>query len=277
MRVTWRAIAITMVENAGRGIGHLEILGAYDQYLFALGAAVGTLAAAGLLLWWTNRQASIALRRSLRGVVAQLPSLIGVLFGLNLAFLANDTWSARDRATEAVYREADSLRGLLTVAHTLPPPEGDALAETVKAYAVEVVQVEWPLLGRRRHSREATRLLDRMVAEISGAKGLGAATLSRSFLQEELAEIRRDRNLRISLSQTHVNPLKWLGMAFLGFLTMISLAAVHLEAPRAEIFAVLLFAAAAAPSAGLVLVLGNPYQPPVSISAQPIQDVLELP
>jgi len=255
----------------------VEIFGPYDQYLFALGAAVGTLAAAGLLLWWTNRQPSIGIRRSLRGVVAQLPNLIGVLFGLNLAFLANDTWSARDRATEAVYREADSLRGLLTVARTLPSGQGDGLAETVKAYAGEVVQVEWPLLGRRQHSGEATRLLDRMVGQIAGTDRVGAATASGTFLQGELAEIRRDRNLRISLSQTHVNPLKWLGMAFLGFLTMISLAAVHLEAPRAEIFAVLLFAAAAAPSAGLVLVLGNPYQPPVSISAQPIRDVLMLP
>lgn len=46
---------------------------------------------------------------SLRGVVPPFINIIGVLFGLTLAFLANDTWSAHDRATNAVYKEADAL------------------------------------------------------------------------------------------------------------------------------------------------------------------------
>lgn len=46
--------------------------------------------------------------RSLEGVAPPFINIVGVLFALTLAFLANDTWSAHDRAMGAVYREADA-------------------------------------------------------------------------------------------------------------------------------------------------------------------------
>ena len=78
------------------------------------------------------------------------------------------------------------------------------------------------------------------------------------------------RDLRVALSQTHVNPLKWLGMAFLGLLMMISIVMVHVDQARAELLAVLLFAAAAAPTAAIVLVQGNPFQQPTAVTSAPI-------
>jgi len=87
-------------------------------------------------------------------------------------------------------------------------------------------------------------------------------------------QIRQSRDERIALSQTHVNPLKWLGMAFLGFLTMISVAAVHIGAPRAMILSVSLFALAAAPTAVIVLIHGNPFQGFAAVSEAPIAAAL---
>ena len=50
--------------------------------------------------------------------------------------------------------------------------------------------------------------------------------------------LRNDRDQRIALSQMHVNPLKWMGMAFLGLLTLISIAVVHVEHLRAAATAI---------------------------------------
>ena len=47
--------------------------------------------------------------------------------------------------------------------------------------------------------------------------------------RRKASEIRDERDQRVALSQTHVNPLKWLGMAFLGLLTLLSIAVVHVE------------------------------------------------
>ena len=86
----------------------------------------------------------------------------------------------------------------------------------------------------------------------------------------QVVDVRDSRDQRIGLSQTHVNPLKWLGMAFLGFVTMLSVAVVHVEHPRAALVAIWLFALAAAPTAAIVLVQGNPFQQPTTVSPAPI-------
>ena len=55
---------------------------------------------------------------------------------------------------------------------------------------------------------------------------------------------------------------------------ILSIAAVHLSATRAGILAITLFAVAAAPSAAIVLVQGNPFQEPAAVSAEPILQAL---
>ena len=95
-------------------------------------------------------------------------------------------------------------------------------------------------------------------------------TSVQSLMLQQAVQARSMRDLRIALSHTHVNPLKWLGMAFLGFLTMISIAMVHVDRSRAELLAILLFAAAAAPTAAIILVHGNPFQEPAAVTAAPI-------
>lgn len=91
---------------------------------------------------------------------------------------------------------------------------------------------------------------------------------------DQVITMRDERDQRVSLSQTHVNPLKWLGMAFLGLLTLLSVAVVHIERPRALLAAVVLFAFGAAPTAAIVLIQGNPFLAPVGVTSAPLQAVL---
>lgn len=122
---------------------------------------------------------------SLQGVAPPFINILGVLFGLTLAILANDTWSARDQATRAVYREADALLGLIA---------SEAFAQNT----TDNVQ---------------------------------------ALMLNKISEARDERDQRVALSQTHVNPLKWLGMGFLGLLTLLSIAIVHIDKPRAALVA----------------------------------------
>jgi hypothetical protein len=86
--------------------------------------------------------------------------------------------------------------------------------------------------------------------------------------------VRDERDQRVALSQTHVNPLKWCGMAFLGMLTLLSIAVVHVDRPRAAFVAVVLFALAAAPTAAIVLIQGNPFQHPTDVTPGPIKEAV---
>lgn len=245
--------------------------GAYDHYGFALVALVGTFAASALLVGWMHDARRAAWLSTLKGVAPPFINIIGVLFALTLAFLANDTWSAHDRATDAVYREADGLRAILSLTRALPESERTTVERAARTYARSAVETEWPLLAARRHSSATSADLDGLLAAVASRSfdaALGPAVHAR--LLTEVMEVRASRDRRIALSQTHVNPLKWLGMAFLGFVTMVSVAVVHVTRPRAALVAILLFAAAAAPTAAIVLVQGNPFQEPTTVTPAPI-------
>ena len=253
------------------GTGETMNLGAYDHYGFAAIALIGTFLASWAVVTWMHDARRTAWLLSFEGVAPPFINIIGVLFALTLAFLANDTWSAHDRATTAVFREADSLQAIVSLTRRLPAAERGEVDRAVAAYARSAVEVEWPLLAQRRHSDATSQDLDRLLglfAERTFGEVLGPAVHARLLAQA--MEVREARDQRIALSQTHVNPLKWLGMAFLGFITMLSVAAVHVTKPRAALAAILLFSAAAAPTAAIVLVQGNPFQQPTTVSPAPI-------
>ena len=116
------------------------------------------------------------------------------------------------------------------------------------------------------------------VAIFGTAAGLWAVATQPQVLALMLAlahQVSNERDSRISLSQIHVNPLKWLGMALLGLLTMLSVAATHLGRTRAMAAALVLFAASAGPTAAIVLVQANPFQAFTWVSPAPFLAVAD--
>jgi len=245
-------------------------LDTYDHYGYALVALLGTFAAAAAVLRWMAHPAFAPHVARLRGVVPPFINIVGVLFGLTLAFIANDTWNAHDKATSAVYREADELRSLVVLSAALPPPERQAFRQLLSDYAQASAQ-EWQHLARREASPRAEALAAALLLRVAAADMAQAVGHNpQALMLKAVADIRQARDLRVSLSQTHVNPLKWLGMAYLGFLCILSVAVVHVDNVRAAAAAIVLFALSAAPTAAIVLIQGNPFQPPSFVSAQPI-------
>ena len=224
--------------------------------------------------WVLNRPRHSAWLASLQGVAPPFINIIGVLFGLTLAFLANDTWSAHDRAMNAVFKEADSLRSIVVLSQQLAEPARGEVLDAVSHYG-QASAGEWPMLAARQSSTEVAALADALLNLLASPTiAAGTSNSVQALMLRKAVEIRDERDLRISLTQTHVNPLKWLGMAFLGFLTLLSISVVHLDKPRAAMVAVILFALAAAPTAAIVLIQGNPFQQPTSVTPAPIIDAV---
>ena len=152
---------------------------------------------------------------------------------MTLAFLGNDTWSAHDRAMRSVYREAEALRSIAVLSQTLPAVLQERLRAALVGYASASAD-EWQLLARRAESRAVVERADELLILLASSeieKTAGANV--QALLLRKISEIRDERDQRVALSQTHVNPLKWLGMAFLGLLTLLSIAVVHVDRARA--------------------------------------------
>lgn len=242
----------------------------YDHYAYALVAIVGTFGTVAAIAWTMVRPAWAGRLASLRGVAPPFINIIGVLFALTLAFIANDTWSAHDQATRAVYREADALSSLLVLASRLDEPQRADLRQAIDRYALSNAE-EWKLLAQRQASPRTEAHANELLLAVSAREvdRSAGANVQRMML-DQAARLRDNRNLRIGLSQMHVNPLKWLGMAFLGLITLLSVAVVHADNARAGIAALMLFALSSAPTAAIVLIQGNPFQHPSFVTPAPI-------
>ena len=246
----------------------------YDHYGYAAAAVLGTLLAVATVNWILHRPQWRSQVLSLQGVAPPFINIIGVLFGLTLAFLANDTWSAHDRAMNAVFKEADSLRSILVLSGQIDEPLRSEVRSTLVDYGRASAD-EWALLAVRQSSPAVNHLADTLLTQLASKHTAASAGENvQALMLRKAIEIRDERDLRIGLSQTHVNPLKWLGMAFLGLLTLLSIAVIHVEKPRAALVGIVLFALAAAPTAAIVLIQGNPFQHPTSVTPAPILEAI---
>ena len=246
----------------------------YDHYGYAALAVLGTVFAVIAIHWIMHQPRWAGRIASLQGVAPPFINIIGVLFGLTLAFLANDTWSAHDRAMNAVFREADSLRSIAVLSRQLAEPLRGEVHTALVRYG-QASAGEWPKLAARQSSPAVTLQSDALLMLLASPSIASSAGHNvQALMLNKAGEIRDERDLRIALGQTHVNPLKWLGMAFLGFLTLLSIAIVHADRPRAALVAIVLFALAAAPTAAIVLIQGNPFQHPTSVTAGPILEAV---
>ncbi|MDO5613659.1 MAG: DUF4239 domain-containing protein [Paracoccus sp. (in: a-proteobacteria)] len=241
-----------------------------EHQLYALVAVLGTLATVLVLGWLVRRPGWARIAGDWHGVVPPFVNITGTLFALTLAFIANDTWAARDRALDSVFREAEALRSLLTLAQALPDGPAQDLAARTRDYGRAAAD-EWPALRRAEADLAASRAADALlIAAASPDMQNALPTPVGQAVLERVSALRADRDMRVALTQTHLNPLKWMAMAWLGFLTLASVAAVHLENRNALWLAVLLFALAAAPAAAIVLMQGNPFQHPAAVTPDPI-------
>lgn len=246
----------------------------YDHYGYALVAVIGTFVALIAIQWLITHQKFSQQIASLQGVAPPFINIVGVLFALTLAFLANDTWIAHDRAVKAVYKEADALHAITALTQQLPTSLQTEVAQAVHAYA-QATADEWVDLAHRQTNITVEIQSDKLFRILGSPaihQSLGQTV--QALLLKKMEDIREERDQRVALSQTHVNPLKWLGMGFLGLLTLISVAIVHIDKPRAAFVSMLLFSLAAAPTAAIVLIQGNPFQQPTSVLPTPILSAL---
>ena len=75
-------------------------------------------------------------------------TIIGVIYGVFLAFVILSLWLQRTSAQDHVETESAQLYVLFRLARELPPPIGPQLVQQIVAYNKEIVSVEWPLMTR---------------------------------------------------------------------------------------------------------------------------------
>jgi Protein of unknown function (DUF4239) len=214
--------------------------------------------------------------KSFKAISPGMLPVLGILFGLFVAFTAAQVWSDIDRATAAVSREASALRAVVLLATGLPAEQEARLRSFIHGYVEQTATVEWPDMARQTASLKAsppalTEALQLVVAMTPS--GAGQQTAQREIIAA-LGSALDARRQRIIISQAEVNPVKWLCLYLQAICELLVIAAVHCDNRLASAIAMGLFATGVAASVLLVAAHDRPFSGQISIGPAPLLQIM---
>jgi hypothetical protein len=157
-----------------------------------------------------------------------LPPLATV-FALLVGFLAAQVWSDTDRASAAVNREAIALRATVLLATAFPGETESRLRELIRRHIEETASREWPAMAHRSVTLTLVpvRLVDALqLAFAITPHGEGQVAAQRELIAS-LQNALEARRLRIILSRSSLNWVKWMALLVQAGLTLLAVAMVH--------------------------------------------------
>jgi hypothetical protein len=204
-------------------------------------------------------------------------AILGVTYGLLLAFLVVNLWTDLQSAQATVQDEANDLINLYELTYGFPEAVAPIdLRGQIVSYTRVLVEDEWPMLGRHERSPRADtslRTLWRLYLRLEPT--LGAANRSYSESVEHLADLESARNRRINAAQIIVPTALW--VVLLGGVALM-IVTVWFTGPD-DLRTHLLMAAVLGISLASILFLirafNNPFQGDVRVSVDPIERALE--
>jgi hypothetical protein len=213
--------------------------------------------------------------KSFKAVSAGLLPVLGVIFGLFVAFTAAQVWADNDHAGAAVSREASALRAVTLLAAGLPAEQETRLRGLVRSYVEQAVTVEWPQMAHQTASLRATstalaEALQMVVAMTP--QGVGQQTAQREIITA-LGIALDARRQRIIISQSEVNSVKWWCLYLQAVCELLAIALIHCDNRLASAIALGLFASGVAASVLLIAAHDRPFTGQISISPGPLLQI----
>ncbi|MEH2537269.1 MULTISPECIES: bestrophin-like domain [unclassified Bradyrhizobium] len=214
--------------------------------------------------------------KSFKTISPGMLPVLGIMFGLFVAFTAAQVWNDGDRAAAAVSREASALRAAMLLAAGLPAENEAKLRGLVRDYVEHSATVEWPMMARQTASLRAAppALVEalRLVVAIA-PQGEGQQNAQREIISA-LQSALDARRQRIIVSQAEVNRVKWWCLYLQAICELLVIAIVHCDNRLASAIALALFATGVAASVLLIAAHDRPFTGQISIGPEPLLQIM---
>ncbi|WFU41595.1 DUF4239 domain-containing protein [Bradyrhizobium sp. CB82] len=219
--------------------------------------------------------ATEARTKSLKTISPGMLPVLGIIFGLFVAFTAAQVWGDSDRASAAVSREASALRSAVLLAAGMPAEQETRLRGLVRDYVGQAVALEWPMMARREASLKVTppALAEALQLVVTMApQNPGQATVQRELISalEQALDARRQR---IIISLAAVNAVKWWCLYLQATCALLVIGLVHCDSRLAAAIAMSLFATGVAASVLLIAAHDRPFAGQISIGPGPLLQI----
>lgn len=140
-----------------------------------------------------------------KGVVL---SVVGVVYAVVLGFVAIGVWERFDQAEIRTYDEAANLQVAYRDADSFP--ERAALRTALRGYTAEIISYDWTCMERSEQAPLTRVRIERLLQTI---RDLPVKTAAQQDVHAETIQAFRaalsDRDARLSMSETGLNPIMW--------------------------------------------------------------------
>lgn len=231
---------------------------------------------AGAILAAVRGLATEERTKSFKAISPGMLPVLGIVFGLFVAFTAAQVWNDGDRAAAAVSRETSALRDALLLAAGLPDEQQARLRGLVRDYVQHAAAVEWPEMAREAASlRTAPPALAAALqfAASLNPQGAGQQTAQREIVVALQAALDARRQ-RIIVSHAAVNPVKWFCLYLQAACALLVIGLVHCDNRLAACTAMGLFATGVAASVLLIAAHDRPFTGQISISPEALLQIM---
>ena len=214
--------------------------------------------------------------KSFKAISPGMLPVLGIIFGLFVAFTAAQVWSDNDRAAGAVSREASALRAVMLLGAGLPAEQEGQLRDLIRSYIEQAVAVEWPMMVRQTASLRAAPagLAEALQLVVSMTpQGPAQQTAQREIIAA-LGTALDARRQRIIVSQAEVNPVKWWCLYLQAICELLVIALVHCDNRLGSGIALALFATGVAASVLLIAAHDGPFTGQISVGPDPLLQVM---
>lgn len=233
-----------------------------EGFLIVGGAVAASLG--GLLL--VRRSVARATLEQHHEVVGFVYAVVGICYGVLLAFAAVVAWEGYDEARMVAAAESDVVADLLRSAEVFDPSSRDLLNAALRAYVRSVIESEWPAMARGEHSATAAAAFDTLWSVYRSVRPRDAVELAwYTESIRRLDDLGDARRLRLLDAHSDVPGVLWVVLVAGAALTI---GFSYLFAAREFVVQALMTAALAALIAlvlFLVLALENPFSGPLRI------------
>lgn len=203
----------------------------------------------------------------------------GALFALIVAFSAAGIWNDAVSARGAVQREADAVENAQVLAAGLPAEAQAAIAGNLRAYARDVVAIDWPAMGKgtpledpvfdlsEKHLLDAIGMLSRQHASL-------ATVPTYAPLLNQLLDVRHARLARLAASNAGITWAQWIAMWIISTATLLAVAVCNSHSLRMQIVATHLYVLVASAAYFVILAHDRPFIGKVSIEPTAIRSLI---
>ncbi len=159
-------------------------------------------------------------------------AVVAAIYAVILAFMVFVVWTKYDAASNTVDQEASALMDVQRIAQALPDPYPAQFREHCRAYAVAVVDHDWPNMAKKERTRDSAGrdALDLVWKDLFALQhDARIDTVSRDHLYDRLLVINDARRSRLRTARTDLPAVLWTLLYFGGGLTVFVAAVFSVE------------------------------------------------